>query len=43
MTLPERWCAYARIQADLDARTTVDDVAWGLEAALDLLTESSVE
>ena len=27
------WAAYARIQQKIDTRTTLDDRAWGLEAA----------
>lgn len=33
MASSQQWDAYARVQNALDRRSTVDDYAWGLEAA----------
>jgi DNA-binding NarL/FixJ family response regulator len=40
MELPHPWGAYARLQEQLDRRSQVDDLAWGLEAGLNQLLES---
>lgn len=37
--LPTGWAAYARIQQRLSGLSTVDDQAWGLEGALDVILE----
>ncbi len=39
MTLPNRWHAYARVQSDLNRRSIVNDVTWGLEGGLDRLLD----
>lgn len=37
------WAAYARIQQKIDTRTTLDDRAWGLEAAADALLQLRID
>jgi len=37
--LPTGWAAYARVQQRLSGLSTVDDQAWGLEGALDVILE----
>lgn len=39
MELPRPWARYAQIQDQLARHNDVDDLAWGLEAALDRLSD----
>lgn len=39
--IPQEWRAYASKQAELDRRSSVDAMTWGLEAGLDGLLDGS--